>query len=354
MEATFEKAARTDATRDEAPRTGATHEPGAHVDASRLLPTASARCPACGDDRPRETWQLPGQLLPHAQSFEAARCHCGQAYLREQVRPEAQDRLYDADYPLHRGSALWGPFAPVVAFSESRVDARRVRIVRRARDLGPGDRVLDLGCGRGSFLARLHGATGAAGLGLDHLAPANPAGTPWSAGPGAAVRCAEAALPKLPPLAEEQAPYAAITLWHALEHDPAPRETLAWAREHLAKDGVLVVEVPDESSGLAKRFGGSWAGHHTPRHASLFEPESLRQMLESSGFEITHHRRAGTLLPWTLVALSLIDRVGFRFGRHPAWALFPFWAAGLVLTSPWLARANAPGRGLQLAIARPA
>ncbi|MEO0326906.1 MAG: class I SAM-dependent methyltransferase [Myxococcota bacterium] len=316
------------------------------------LPTALAPCPACADDRPEETWPLPGQLLPHRQSFLAARCGCGQAYLREQVPAAAQARLYDADYPLHRGPALWGLFAPVVAFAESRVDARRVRALSRARTLGPGDRVLDLGCGRGSFLDRLHGATGASGLGLDHLAPANPRGTPWSAGEGAAVRCLEAALPALPEVASEQGPYAAITLWHALEHDPAPRETLAWVREHLAPDGVLLVEVPDESSGLARRFGGAWAGHHTPRHVSLFEPESLRQLLETSGFDVTHHRRAGTLLPWTLVALSLADRAGFRFGRHPAWALFPFWAAGLVLTAPWLARAGAEGRGLQLAVAR--
>ncbi|MEM1415289.1 MAG: class I SAM-dependent methyltransferase [Myxococcota bacterium] len=325
----------------------------APLPATAALPTRHARCPACGAAETAATWRLPGQLLAVRQDFEAARCGaCGQAYLREQVPEEAQHRLYDADYPLHRGPALWGVFAPIVAAAEARVDRRRVNLVLRARKLAPGDRVLDLGCGRGSFLDRLHAATGASALGLDHVAPARPRGTPWAAGRSAPVRCIEAALPRFPNEASEGAPYAAITLWHALEHDPAPRETLRWVREHLAPDGVLIVEVPDQSAGLAERMGGGWAGHHTPRHVSLFEPSSLTQLLERSGFAVVQHRRAGTLVPWTLVALSLIDRIGFRFGRHPAWMLFPPWVVGMLLTFPWLGFARREGYGLQLAVCR--
>jgi 2-polyprenyl-3-methyl-5-hydroxy-6-metoxy-1,4-benzoquinol methylase len=293
---------------------------------------------------------LPGQLLTADQDFEAARCPCGQAYLRERVTDGAQARLYDEDYPLHRGPAQWGLFAPIVAASDARVDARRVQIVRAARALGPGDRVLDLGCGRGAFVRRLHARTGADVLGVDAIRPAAPRGTPWDgATPGA--RCVRGVLPHLPPEVERHAPFAAVTLWHALEHDPAPRATLEWIRERLAPGGVLVVEVPDGASPLARRLGPAWAGHHTPRHVSLFEPASLRRLCERAGFEVRAQRRHGTLPPYTLVALTVADRLGFRFGAHPAWALFPAWALGLAATWPWLGRPAAEGRGLQLLVA---
>jgi 2-polyprenyl-3-methyl-5-hydroxy-6-metoxy-1,4-benzoquinol methylase len=311
--------------------------------------TAPSRpCPACGDRAPVRTWSIPGQFLATDARFEAAECPCGQRYLADEI--VEQEALYGEGYPLHRGPSLWGPFAPVVAYSDARTDARRSEVVRGARALGPGDTVLDLGCGRGSFLEDLHARTGAHGIGLDMVAPSN-ASAPWRAPANAAVRCVPGVLPDVPEAVRARAPFAVVTMWHVLEHDPDPRRTLAWVREHLAPGGVLVVEVPDGSSPLARALGGRWAGLHTPRHVSFFDPASLRRLCEGAGFEILDHQRAGTLMPYTLVALSAADHAGFRFDRHPAWALFPFWMAGLVGTWPLLGRASAQGLGLQMLVA---
>ncbi|MGF1465959.1 MAG: class I SAM-dependent methyltransferase [Sandaracinaceae bacterium] len=314
------------------------------AEAAERLPTVLVPCPVCGEDDPRDRRSLPGQLLRVPQRFEAATCgSCAHRYLREQVHPDAFEALYDADYPLHRGPGQWGPFAHLVAAAEARVDRRRVDVVLRARALDADATVLDLGCGRGTFLRALHARTGASGLGVDSGLPPSP--------PEGPVRLLPGRLPDLPPEVDGHAPFDAVTLWPALAHDPAPAATLAWVRERLAPGGVLVLEVPDGSAPAAQRLGVRWAGFHTPRHVSLFDPSTLRRLLYRTGFRVRAHRRAGTLLPYTLLALTAADALGFRFGRHPAWALFGPWALGLGTTWPWLGRPELEGRGLQLLVA---
>ncbi len=111
--------------------------------------------------------------------------------------------------------------------------------------------------------------------------------------------------------------------------------------------------MPDLTGATARRMGRWWPGLHTPRHASVFTPETLRATVERAGWRVLRHERAGTLAPWVLVALGALDRAGFRFGRHPAPLVFPLWAAGLGLTWPWLGRPSRPGLGLQTVVLGP-
>lgn len=319
--------------------------------AAPALRTTTGPCPGCGEDAPVETWALPGQLLPRRQDFRAARCRrCGLAYLLDRVVDDDQARLYDLDYPLHRGPSLWGLFAPLVAAHMAGTDRRRVAaLCRHLPDLGPEDAVLDVGCGRPTFLARLRRRTGARVHGLDAIA--DPA--VYRAAERAGVVLHRGLPPALPPALDDAGPLTAATLWHALEHDPRPAETLRAIRARLAPEGRLLVEVPDSSGRPARLFPRRWGGLHTPRHASFFEPETLRRVVEGAGFEVLEHRRAGTLPPFVPVALGLVDAIGFRFRRHPAWLLFPAWAIGMGLTWPWLGRPSREGLGLQLLVARP-
>jgi SAM-dependent methyltransferase len=324
------------------------------VTAARIpsLRTVPAPCPGCGDDDPRELRSLPGQLLSRPQRFVSGRCgRCGLRYLVDRVVDADQPRLYDADYPLHRGPGLWGIFAPLVAASLAATDRRRVAVLRRSLpDLAAPDRVLDVGCGRPSFLRRLARETGAEGHGLDLFDDAE------AAGEGArrdGVTLHRGLPPRLPETVRARAPFRAATLWHALEHDPEAAETLRTLRDLLEPAGRLVVEVPDGSAGPSARWGDRWGGLHTPRHASLFEPDTLRRTVEGAGFEVVSQERRGTLPPFVPVALGAVDAAGFRFHRHPAWALFPAWALGMALTWPWLGRPEREGAGLQLLVARP-
>lgn len=310
----------------------------------RRLPVETVPCPACGADRAEHLFDAPPQLVDLDQRFPFARCGaCDLVFLRERVRDEHVGALYDADYPLHRGPALWGPFAPLVARDTERLDAERVRLVRERVKLEAGDVAVDLGCGRPSFLARLARETGCRAIGVDAVAP--PEG---AIEPGVEfVRATPSAWPKA---LDDAAPFSAVTFWHYLEHDPAPVETLRWVRERMRPGGVVVVEVPDLEGATARWLGRWWPGLHTPRHASVFTPATLRATVERAGWRVVEQTRRGTLSPYVLVALGALDRAGFRFGRHPAPLVFPLWALGMAVASPVL-RASRPGLGLQTVVA---
>jgi SAM-dependent methyltransferase len=312
------------------------------------LPTSPVPCPGCESTEGDPFLEnAPAQLVDLDQRFAFARCRtCDLVYLRERVAPEAVAALYDADYPLHRGPALWGPFAPLVERDQARVDAARVDAVLAHRALGPDDAALDVGCGRPTFLAALRERTGCRAFGLDIVPP-----PPDPRFDG--LRVSTGAPPDWPPEIEDQAPYSAVTLWHYLEHDPAPVATLRWLAERTRPDGVAVVEVPDLNGSTARWLGRWWPGYHTPRHASVFTEKTLAAVASRAGWDVVSLRRRGTLAPFVLVALAALDRLGFRFGRHPAPLVFPLWAAAMGVTWPVLGRASREGLGLLTAVLRP-
>lgn len=313
----------------------------------RRLPVTRASCPSCGADNGEVVFESPAQLIDLDQTFRFVKCTpCNLVYLADRVEDGSFGVLYDADYPLHRGPALWGPFAHFVADDNAAVDAARVSRVLAHVSVGPDDIALDLGCGRPTFLAALREATGCRAIGLDAVSM-----PPDAAVPG--VLTAQGVPPNWPEAVADAAPFSVVTMWHALEHDPQPVATLAWLQERMRPGGVAVVEVPDLDGATAKWMGKRWPGFHTPRHASVFTVETLRAVAERAGWRVVAHERSGTLAPFVLVALGALDTVGFRFGRHPAPLVFPVWALGMGLTWPWLGRRSRAGMGLQTIVLRP-
>lgn len=312
----------------------------------RLLPVAQAACPACGADDREVVLEAPAQLVDLDRTFRFGRCRpCGLVYLIDRVEDGGLGALYDADYPLHRGPALWGPFAPLVARDTAAVDAARMSRVGAYAPVGADDVVLDVGCGRPTFLARLHRATGCRTIGVDAVDV-----PPDAAEPG--VTTVRGVAPEWPPEVGDAAPFSVVTMWHALEHDAQPVDTLRWLRERMRPEGRAIVEVPDLDGATARWMGRRWPGWHTPRHASVFTTETLADVAARAGWGIVAHERTGTLAPFVLVALGALDMAGFRFGRHPAWLVFSAWAAGMAVTWPWLGRRERPGMGLQTIVLR--
>lgn len=85
---------------------------------------------------------------------------------------------------------------------------------------------------------------------------------------------------------------------HVLEHMPDPIGHLQWCRDVLNKDGLLLIEVPNQFHNdldRVRRFfrvGGkqkifnSYSLHHT----YFFTPSSMRRLMQKSGFEIVKIR----------------------------------------------------------------
>jgi SAM-dependent methyltransferase len=149
-------------------------------------------------------------------------------------------------------------------------------------------RLLDFGCGGGSFLKRM-GGLGWQVTGLDISAT-----TVCRVRADLGLRVLVGSLPH-PELQRES--FDVITMWHSLEHVHQPREVLQEAHQLLAPEGKLLVAVPNIDSLAYRWFGPDWYGLDLPRHLTHFTPMTLSLMLERTGF------RVGSM----------------RMVRHPKW-----------------------------------
>ncbi|MCB9879356.1 MAG: class I SAM-dependent methyltransferase [Planctomycetes bacterium] len=176
-----------------------------------------------------------------------------------------------------------------------------VRFVRRVIDdqrrAGAQIAVLDVGCGDGSFLDAL-GERG--GVGMDLSEPA------LRAVERRGFRGVRGTLDDCP---LEPGSFSLVTAFHFLEHVRPPEVALAAMRRLLAPGGELVLQVPNRRSVQAILFGAGWAGHDVPRHLINYSPETLRALLERSGFEIVAETKRSLRDNPALLAASLAPRL---------------------------------------------
>jgi len=182
-------------------------------------------------------------------------------------------------YPDAYYGAPGRKFQPLIERVVRLVGTRHIGFL--SANLRPGDRVLDVGCGRGVILGPL------ADLGLEvHGVEVSPAAT-RGADPRADLRIASS-------LSEAGYPAAffqQVVIWHVLEHLREPRQTLLETQRILAPGGRLIVAVPNFGSLQARWLGAAWFHLDLPRHLYHFPLSALLRLLRETGFEIesVHH-----------------------------------------------------------------
>jgi SAM-dependent methyltransferase len=162
----------------------------------------------------------------------------------------------------------------------TRMFGRRTPINDVKRFIARG-RVLDLGCGNGSYLASA--GQGFELYGID-ISPAltREADRLFRAHGGYAV-CAPCT--KGLELFEPNFFDAAI-LRSYLEHEPDPRGVLTNLFSALRPNGVAVIKVPNYVSWNRYLRGPKWCGFRFPDHVNYFTPATLRQMAEDIGYRV--------------------------------------------------------------------
>lgn len=79
----------------------------------------------------------------------------------------------------------------------------------------------------------------------------------------------------------------AIRLYHVIEHLNDPDLCLTLIRNKLKKGGEVIVGTPNAGSLVARAFGSYWYNLDAPRHAFVYTPEALRNMLVRYGFAVS-------------------------------------------------------------------
>ncbi len=80
--------------------------------------------------------------------------------------------------------------------------------------------------------------------------------------------------------------WAAVVLWHSLEHLPEPRSAVRAAARLLMPGGVLAIAVPNSDSLQATTFGDDWLHLDIPRHLVHLSTRTLCRGLTEDGFRI--------------------------------------------------------------------
>ena len=285
-------------------------------------------CLACGSRRFRPAFTSTAQMHPSKEAFLFSRCEdCGLIFLSTRARPEALGQYYTEHYLPYRGDRAWGRYAGFVRQGQQRLDRARVRAVERYATLSSQSKVLDVGCGKPSFLKSLHekhacecwgidfsveGWRGEAGFDPLHLLEGGPHDIPL----------------------EQQ--FDVITMWHYLEHDYDPAGTLSRLRACARPGAILLVEVPNFNAWSRRVFCRHWGGFHTPRHTAIYTPQTLSILLERSGWKMVKSGLPGTLGPHILWWLSWRERRGANWGASMA-RYFPEFLAGSILLAPVMA-----------------
>lgn len=148
------------------------------------------------------------------------------------------------------------------------------------KHLQRNSRVLDVGCGAGSFLSFMK-KKGFDVFGVESNAKARDICLKNNI----EVQSTESKLPL--------ASFNIISLWHVLEHLPSPESSLGKYRELLKPGGILVIAVPNFESHDRIHYQNHWAALDVPRHLWHFTPKGLISIAESSGFDLLQKRALG-------------------------------------------------------------
>lgn len=214
--------------------------------------------------------------------FNIVKCKtCGLIYLNPRPVQERMARYYPEDYLSHQftlhghASSLRDRlFRNMVVQTEK----KKIHTIDAVYALDAKTNVLDVGCGTGLFLyllrdmkkCNVHGVEigkeaaqcAKENLGLDLL------------------QCT---------LLETQfqdSCFDLITMWHYLEHEYHPNETLRECHRILKDEGLMVIQLPNIESIEAKFFRNRWFNLDAPRHVIHFSPSTITKMLSKNGFEI--------------------------------------------------------------------
>ena len=270
--------------------------------------------------------------------------HCELVFLNPRV-PESQLRnYYTSHYLPYRGAEAWGKYERFVKASQQKLDLSRVKRLKDWHNITPQSLILDVGCGKPSFLKACKTELKCNTLGIDFSDKG------WS---NSSESCDELDLQvaEIKDLSTDLQPDV-ITMWHYLEHDYRPQENLKALKFISKSSTTLIIEIPNFDSESRKKYGKDWAGWHTPRHTSLFSPKNVTLLLQNTGWKVSKILTYGTMDPYLLYWMSRMEQKGIAWDKKME---DEFWdyTKGMIrfLPKKWNQKNNS--LGIMTVIARP-
>jgi len=190
-------------------------------------------------------------------------------------RSGSKQRFLSRLYSLLYGGYMLVSYIPsaLLGLNQARHQIRHMFL----NDMKPG-KLLDVGCGDGDFLHRMHKlGWSATGIDFDAKAIEN---AKIMYGDGLTFLNTDLSGARFPDNS-----FDAVTLSHVIEHVPDPVALLAEVRRVLKAGGRLVITTPNIRSFGHEKFQDCWAGLDSPRHLQIFSLPALQQCARKAGFD---------------------------------------------------------------------
>lgn len=232
--------------------------------------------------------------------YAIARCRgCGLVYANPRAPAALILARYSPDY-------FWKEYLPSLGVIDGRFDlapfdARHEPMLRLLTARTSGRRLLEVGAGAGFFLkAAERAGWQVSGIELSEAAAQfaiEQLGLDISTTPAETMKVAEGS-------------YDAVAMFETIEHLFDPRAVLTAVARTLAPGGTLAVSTPNYDAASRHILGAPWAVLSPLEHVYYFREESLRRLLEATGFEdVTFERVHETWGP--------METANFRYTHAP-------------------------------------
>jgi 2-polyprenyl-3-methyl-5-hydroxy-6-metoxy-1,4-benzoquinol methylase len=266
-------------------------------------------CSVCGSMNISSVEKTTSMMHDGSGVYNFDQCaDCELVFLNPRVPLTVLEGYYTQYYLPYRGAEAWGKYASFVEKDQRDTDEKRAEVLAKHCSADAQSVLLDLGCGKPTFLQVCQEKFKCKAHGIDFSDEG------WS-GSAASYGKLDLSIGDVHSISEDLKPDI-ISMWHYLEHDYNPKETLEKLANLVKASSKLVIEIPNFSSESRKKYGKEWAGYHTPRHTHLFSPSNIEILLNETGWKITHLDEKGTLDPYNLYWMSEMERENINWNKN--------------------------------------
>lgn len=240
-----------------------------------MTKTRMVACDLCGGTKQDFLFIAKDRLHGFEGTFTYVQCkRCGLVYMNPQISPDEISEFYPLDY---------GPHKPK---RKNQQDKHVLRNKFKKRPfttlllekLNAHKRLLDVGCGSGSFLHEIKTLTGCEIQGVDLSTTAAKVAKESYDIDIFTGSISECTFPNNY--------FDVITAWSCLEHVHNPSEVLLKISNLLKNDGLCIISTPNFHSFNSKLFKENWYHLDCPRHLYLYNSRTIARLLEKSGLSI--------------------------------------------------------------------
>ena len=229
------------------------------------------KCPVCGDTG-FSNYTICKDYVVTGESFALSACdNCGLIFTNPRPVPELIGKYYNSEnYVPHTGKVTL--LTSVYRFFRNFNNRYKINVINHSAEKGE---LLDVGCGRGNFLEYCSSK----GWKVSGVEPVDQARNAAEQILGKTIYRNISDVPA-------DVKFNIITFWHVLEHIYNIDTVIEKAKNLLAKNGKILIALPNNESYDAHEYKEYWAAFDVPRHLYHFNQKSFSYFMKEHGLKI--------------------------------------------------------------------